>query len=65
MPSARLNQGWVGVIHGVCETRVSGGPPAGRAEVAAPAPAVPRRAAVATASVQKAVVAQRVDTGRG
>ena len=64
-----LNQGWVGVTHGVCETRVegraaSGAPGAGRGARGG-VPAVPTRAAAATASVQRAVLAQRVDTGRG
>ena len=61
-----LNHGWVGVTHGVCETKESGGPSTGRARVtAAAAPAMPKRAVAATASVQRAVLAQRVDTGRG
>ena len=65
-----VNQGAVGVTHEVCEVRVSGGAPApactaAPAGPAADAPAVLRRVAAATASVQRAVLAQRVDTGRG
>ena len=64
--SARLNHGWVGVTHEVCETKERGGASAGRARAAAAAsPAMPKRAVAATASVQRAVLAQRVDTGRG
>ena len=66
-PSARLNQGWAALTQGVWETSTSGAPPA-RACSAPPAAEVPRvltRAATATASVQRAVLARRVDTGRG
>ena len=64
---AMLNQGASGVTHGVCEASARGGASvAGRvAAPGAPTSAVPRRVAAATASVQRAVVAQRVDTGRG
>ena len=64
---ATLNQGAAGVTHGVCEASASGGASVtGRvAAPGAPASAVPRRVAAATASVQRAMVARRVDTGRG
>ena len=63
-----LNQGAAGVTNGVWEIRVSGmdtgapatvapAPPTGKPEV--------RRSVVATASEQRAVLAQRVGTGRG
>ena len=68
-PSAIVNQGCWAVTHGVWDTRDSGGP-SGRAGTDAEAPGapatnVPRRASVATTSVQRAVMAQRIGTGRG
>jgi hypothetical protein len=65
-----LNQGWVGVTHGVWLANVSRVSPADADAVAgtearAGAVRVPRRSGTATASVQRADRAQRVDTGRG
>ena len=66
-PRVRLNHGWAALTHGVWESRTSGGPPplAGSVPPAAAAPTVLTRAATASASVQRAVLARRVDTGRG
>ncbi len=70
-PTVRLNQGWVALTHDVWDTRVSAGPLA-RACCAAPAggvtdrrPTVLTRAVMATASAQRAVLAQRIGTGKG
>jgi hypothetical protein len=73
-----LNQGWSGVTHGVWFANVSNGArdaaaatdadPDLDARVASArpgAPTVPRREETATASVQRAARAQRVDTRRG
>jgi hypothetical protein len=63
-----LNQGASGVTNGVWESSVRGSG-AGAAGTVAPAPPVGRpevkRSVAATASEQRAVLAQRVDTGRG
>jgi len=65
-----LNQGWVGVTHGVWLVNVRRGVPADadavvEARAGAAIAAVPRRRGTARASVQRAARAQRVDTGRG
>ena len=67
-----MNHRAAAVTHEVCEVKVSGGVPAPACTAAPAAPAGPamtppvlRRVAAATASVQRAVLAQRVGTGRG
>jgi hypothetical protein len=75
IPSVTLNHGSAGVTEeGVWETSVRGGASAEARATAAGAPpewpvaaagAVPRSAVTTTASEQRAVLPQRIDTGRG
>ena len=72
-PSSMLNQGWVGVTNDVwlmtvragTAARVGAGLEWDLDRVVAPAPCPGNRSAVATASAQRAALAQRDDTGRG
>jgi hypothetical protein len=69
-PTVTLNQGWSGVTQLVWETSVSGGVFAVARATASGAPpeaagAVPRMTATTAASEQRAVLPQRIDTGRG
>ena len=61
-PSTRLNQGDAGVTHGVWETNERAGPLVAGA-VAAAAGMAPTRTGTDRVSVQKAILANRVDTG--
>jgi hypothetical protein len=69
-PTVTLNQGWSGVTQSVWVNSVSGGVlEAARATASGGPPeaagAVPRSTATTAASEQRAVLPQRIDTGRG
>ena len=69
-PTVTLNQGWSGVTQFVWANRVSGGVYVVARAAASGAPpeatgALPKSTATATASEQRAVLPQRIDTGRG